>query len=54
MIGKKVFNHVRQQVIDQLSVWGGKVVDIPSNVSSTRINQAIKRKEQQLIEEEVN
>ena len=39
-----VQSSVRQQVIDKLSVWGGKVVDIPytANVSSTRINQAIK------------
>lgn len=35
---------VRQQVIDKLSLWGGKVIDVPytANVSSTRINQAIK------------
>ena len=35
---------VRQNVIEKLSEWGGKVIDVPytPNVSSTRINNAIK------------
>lgn len=35
---------VRQNVVDKLKEWGGKVVDVPytQNVSSTRINNAIR------------
>lgn len=39
-----VQSKVRQQVIEKLSEWGGKVVDIPytPDISSSRINSAIK------------
>ena len=45
MIGKQAFNlKLEKKVVDLISTWGGKVIDVPYTlgISSTKLNQAIK------------
>ena len=43
MIGKRVFNKTRQQVIDTLDKWGGELVEFSytQGISSTQLNNAL-------------